>query len=40
VLDARAVLDALAANYTMAEEHEAHRSGRTTTVSQSEITFF
>jgi methyl-accepting chemotaxis protein len=39
-LDPDAVLDKLAANYTMAEEHEAHKSGAPTAVSQSEITFF
>jgi methyl-accepting chemotaxis protein len=39
-VDAKALLDRLAAKYTMAEEHEAHRSGASTTVSESEITFF
>ncbi|MFG1606846.1 methyl-accepting chemotaxis protein [Actinoplanes sp. NPDC049265] len=39
-LDAQALLDTLAANYTMAEEHEAHRSGAVAAPSQSEITFF
>ena len=39
-LNAQALLDALAANYTMAEEHQAHASGATTKVSESEITFF
>ena len=39
-LDPRALLDALAANYTMAEEHHAHQSGAATKVSESEITFF
>ena len=39
-LDPGAVLDKLAANYTMAEEREAHKSGTGTSVSQSEITFF
>ncbi|MEV4641784.1 methyl-accepting chemotaxis protein [Actinoplanes sp. NPDC049548] len=40
-LDPQVLLDALAANYTMAEELEAHRSGTTSTApSESEITFF
>jgi methyl-accepting chemotaxis protein len=39
-LDARVLLDELAAKYTMAEEHQAHSSGSATKVSESEITFF
>ncbi|WP_436531456.1 methyl-accepting chemotaxis protein [Actinoplanes sp. HUAS TT8] len=39
-LDARALLDELAARYTMAEEHQAHQSGSATKVNDSEITFF
>jgi methyl-accepting chemotaxis protein len=38
--DAQALLDALAANYTMAEEHQTHQSQATAAVSDSEITFF
>ncbi|MET0492580.1 MAG: methyl-accepting chemotaxis protein [Actinoplanes sp.] len=38
--DAQALLDALAANYTMAEEHQTHQSQATAAVSESEITFF
>lgn len=39
-LDARPLLAELASKYTMAEEHQAHRSGSAAKVSQSEITFF
>ena len=39
-LDARALLDELSAQYTMAEEHQTHSSGSATQVSESEITFF
>ncbi|MFI5495767.1 methyl-accepting chemotaxis protein [Actinoplanes sp. NPDC051859] len=39
-LDPQALLDALAANYTMAEEREAHKSGASAAPSESEITFF
>ena len=39
-LDPQALLDTLAANYTMAEEREAHKSGAQAAPSESEITFF
>lgn len=39
-LDARVLLDELAAKYTMAEEHKTHSSGTSAKVSESEITFF
>jgi methyl-accepting chemotaxis protein len=39
-LDARVLLDELAARYTMAEEHHAHSSRSAGKVSESEITFF
>jgi methyl-accepting chemotaxis protein len=39
-LDPQALLDTLAANYTMAEEREAHKSGAHAAPSESEITFF
>jgi methyl-accepting chemotaxis protein len=39
-LDARALLDELAARYTMAEEHHTHSSGSAAQVKDSEITFF
>ncbi|MCM4081152.1 methyl-accepting chemotaxis protein [Paractinoplanes hotanensis] len=40
LLDARVLLDDLAAKYTMVEEHRAHTSGTAAKVSESEITFF
>ncbi|WP_328472494.1 methyl-accepting chemotaxis protein [Actinoplanes sp. NBC_00393] len=39
-LDAKVLLDELAARYTMAEEHQAHQSGTPVKVNESEITFF
>jgi methyl-accepting chemotaxis protein len=40
LLDARELLDELSSRYTMAEEHQAHRSGAPVKVNESEITFF
>jgi methyl-accepting chemotaxis protein len=39
-LNAQALLDALASDYTMHEERRAHESGSATHVLESEITFF
>lgn len=39
-LNAKTLLDALADNYTMHEERQAHQSGAATHVAESEITFF